>query len=1246
MSIWDDLLWRDEELVAADLETSGRQKEYALQPWRMARGDMWITSASIIRFDAQQGLIVHLSQLFPRREQLKQMLEDVIANGWTILGWNLAFDISCLMALGPDIADLCMRAKWLDGMLMWRHLDIEPEYEFQTRKDKKKSYSLKGYTDDSGTFRPGAVQEFIPTFAGLDEDVDFHATDPASLAKLQRYNDRDNVRAWTIMKLIWAKLAPRQRRAVLIQAECLPVVAQGNLLGLVVDRLTVRHLAAKLDLDAAARLFELAPDGMTEEIVRSPAKLGALMFNPMNPTPEELAQGITPGWQLPVLKENKSRVEGKPNTRSTDKEVLHELSFVDPRAAKIKAYREALNARGKFCESVIESLDYNGDGRTHPVARLFGTYCVPGDVEVMTRSGWVALQDWDGGEIAQVHTNQLIEFLPAERFVGPVTDEWLKIDHQRLECAFTPGHTMPFLQEKTRNWATTKAGEMVQSRQYDLPIAGVAKLDGQLAPLQMRMLAATQADGYFNQRGGLSFCFEKSRKIDRMRALLLELGLPFREQGGYAARPDRAEFHIHRRALPDWLTVERKQFGAWVLDTTTAGLTAFVDELVHWDGSDHADGGSRYISKTRSNVEWAVTAAALIGRKASLHEPYADGMHGCHISGERPVVSVRPSRHMTAQTGTQRAFCATTQTGFWLARSKGHIFVTGNTDRMTVASKQGRNSAAVQIGFALHQMKREKMFREIITVEDDCDIVEFDAAGQEFRWMAIASNDATMLTLCQPGEDAHSYMGAEIMGIPYRKLMADFHAELKAAQDNRYLGKFANLCIAEGTQILTDRGPCSIEDIQDDDLVWDGEEFVAHAGLSFSGVRDVITHQGVTATPEHKVLVNGRWVQIQEAARHGWSIEPSLGSGWTGKSRAAARIMDGIVRRTFREKWSTLCESAVRLRDGARRQLGVPGDRSIHALQGVRDTCSTPTGRGADHRNTGRSTTAETRQRMVPAVSQPEGSIVSQLRRTWDRMSVPVGAGWCRVCEAALASRDLSQAGYRPRGQRWSLRAWKLALGHTQREPGQSRPVQARTYDIVNCGPRTRFSANGLIVHNSLQYRTSARKLRSKARVDYDIPLEMPAAQRIHATYQRAYPGVPAYWEHQIALVKGLGYVETFGGNRIKVEGDWNGTWGWSMGSTAINARIQGTGADQKHLAIAVIKDYLRQIGGRFMFDLHDGLYLAIPKAIRPKAVDVMKQMLDNLPYQKAWGFSPPIPMPWDCKVGKAWGRLVEQKFA
>lgn len=638
--------WDDDTFVALDFESSGKLPEYALQPWRFTNGDAWLTSASALKHITGEGLVTHLSQLFPTKEQVGAVLDDAIRYGWTIVGWNIAYDISLLIALG--FTDQVMRIRWLDGMLLWRHLEIEPEYEFASARHKKRRWRLK----------PEAVDAFIPAWSGLDEDVDFHSTEPESLAKLQKYNDRDNVRAWVISKMIWEKLSPSQQKCALIEAECLPMVAQANYNGLVVDRLTARHLGAKLEQDAADRLAELAPHGMTEKIVRSPLQLANLMFN-------SPAGG---GWGLPVLKENKSKVAGKPNSRSTDKEVLHELAFIDARVKTVKQYREALNAKGKFSDSVLASLEYNGDGRTHPIANTFATY----------------------------------------------------------------------------------------------------------------------------------------------------------------------------------------------------------------------------------------------------------------------------------------------------------------TGRMTMSSKQGKGKDERPIGFALHQMKREAEFREILTVPEGYTMVEFDAAGQEFRWMAVASGDTTMLQLCNPGEDAHSYMGAQIVGCDYKGLIQLNHDGDKVAKQNRYLGKFANL---------------------------------------------------------------------------------------------------------------------------------------------------------------------------------------------------------------------------------------------------------------------------------SLQYRTSARKLRSKARVDYDIPLELPEAQRIHATYQKAYPGVPVYWKRQIALVRSLGYVETFGNRRVQVKGNWDGDWGWSMGSTAINTRIQGTGADQKYLAMMVLKNYLNEIGAYFSFDLHDGLYLWVPNHILETAVDKMKHLLDNLPYQQAWGFTPPIPMPWDCKVGKAWGRMKEWEF-
>ncbi|HZU52002.1 MAG TPA: DNA polymerase, partial [Sphingomicrobium sp.] len=182
----------------------------------------------------------------------------------------------------------------------------------------------------------------------------------------------------------------------------------------------------------------------------------------------------------------------------------------------------------------------------------------------------------------------------------------------------------------------------------------------------------------------------------------------------------------------------------------------------------------------------------------------------------------------------------------------------------------------------------------------------------------------------------------------------------------------------------------------------------------------------------------------------------------------------------------------------------------------------------------------------------------------------------------------------------------------------------------------------GKVGNLSLQYRTSAMKLRTVARVQYNIPLELPQAQIIHATYQRTYVRVPEYWKVQIAETKRLGYVETLAGRRVQVRGNWGGEFGWSMGSTAINYRIQGTGGDQKYLGICCLDELLTDVGAYFAWDLHDGIYFWVPDAKVQTFVARGKAILDNLPYKKAWGFVPPIPLPWDSKAGPGWGYLKD----
>jgi len=68
-------------------------------------------------------------------------------------------------------------------------------------------------------------------------------------------------------------------------------------------------------------------------------------------------------------------------------------------------------------------------------------------------------------------------------------------------------------------------------------------------------------------------------------------------------------------------------------------------------------------------------------------------------------------------------------------------------------------------------------------------------------------------------------------------------------------------CLAEGTEVLTNRGWIPIEKVALDDLVWDGIEWVKHDGCVFKGFKSTISLKGVRLTPDHEVLTVDGWEQ-------------------------------------------------------------------------------------------------------------------------------------------------------------------------------------------------------------------------------------------------------------------------------------------------------------------------------------------------------------------------------------------------
>lgn len=80
-------------------------------------------------------------------------------------------------------------------------------------------------------------------------------------------------------------------------------------------------------------------------------------------------------------------------------------------------------------------------------------------------------------------------------------------------------------------------------------------------------------------------------------------------------------------------------------------------------------------------------------------------------------------------------------------------------------------------------------------------------------------------------------------------------------------------CLAEGTPVLVMTPEDliiekPIEEVEDTDLVYDGKNWVTHDGVIYSGDNEVITWDGITASPEHIIWIDNKTkMTLSEAER-------------------------------------------------------------------------------------------------------------------------------------------------------------------------------------------------------------------------------------------------------------------------------------------------------------------------------------------------------------------------------------------
>lgn len=174
----------------------------------------------------------------------------------------------------------------------------------------------------------------------------------------------------------------------------------------------------------------------------------------------------------------------------------------------------------------------------------------------------------------------------------------------------------------------------------------------------------------------------------------------------------------------------------------------------------------------------------------------------------------------------------------------------------------------------------------------------------------------------------------------------------------------------------------------------------------------------------------------------------------------------------------------------------------------------------------------------------------------------------------------------------------------------------------------------------SFNYRISPAAARTKAKVDYNLDTTLQQVTEWKNTFTRAYSSIPQYWKLAPKIAQAQGYSKTKAGRRYKLS-HWRDL-SWSTSSSAINQPIQGSSADQKELALAVLITEMPDLEDRLMLELHDALHLSIPGEYSMGFLLKANKILDDIEYEKFWGYKPPVAFPWEGSLGPNEGSKVE----
>lgn len=358
------------------------------------------------------------------------------------------------------------------------------------------------------------------------------------------------------------------------------------------------------------------------------------------------------------------------------------------------------------------------------------------------------------------------------------------------------------------------------------------------------------------------------------------------------------------------------------------------------------------------------------------------------------------------------------------------------------------------------------------------DLICTDYNSIEAIGLAMMAGEQWRIEVFRTHGKIYEKSASMMYGVPFE----DFAAHKQRTGQHhplRQKGKVAELaCFGPDTEVLTNDGYVRIADVAHDQQLWDGVEWVNHAGVVPKGTRRTIDLDGIDVTPDHQVLCGTSWKAARQLASSASILSQALETA-SGSSLFSPR---------FPTRSTHVCGSSVpaepihtsfsnRICKAAKRHVAGFA-RIASRVRPSRPISSTPTSCQTTSIEDGysiawpqRSADATARQtQATPTTASAESSstrvgeqTAGGFSNTWSRCRAGITRAWTWIVEKLTAPTPPETSGSSPD------RPTRKTSERFRNYSGESLTWN-NVYDISNAGPRNRFMIRTrrghLIVHN------------------------------------------------------------------------------------------------------------------------------------------------------------------------------------